>query len=153
MKASPIDQERIQEFLGHYLREKLDAVPAQSGGGLASGQEAGEDQTLDQVQVNRALDRYQHRIWQLKDRLSCEVYGPHTEGLVDTFLMRYGLSVPKHSKEYLWILRKVLQNEIRFYTLLMQRISGNHGGPSGGGASSQDLLGSRKIPRIFDMGE
>ena len=39
--------------------------------------------------------------------------------------------------KYVWILRKVLQTEILFYTILMQRMKMDHG---------QECLFQRKVP-------
>ncbi|MFW5970721.1 MAG: hypothetical protein ACOCQT_01345 [Desulfovermiculus sp.] len=132
MENASFDRDLVHEYLNLYLQDKLES--AQNQGGF--GRNAQSGRTVEE-EVAMALDRYQHRIWQLKDRLSCQVYGPHTEGLVDEFIVRYGLQVSKSSKEYLWILRKVLQTEIRFYTLLMQRLSSENG---------DECLFQRKVP-------
>lgn len=132
MENSSFDRDQVHEYLNLYLQDKLEGAQNQE----IFGQNADSGRTLEE-EVAIALDRYQHRIWQLKDRLSCQVYGPHTEGLVDEFMARYGLRISKSSKEYIWILRKVLQTEIRFYTLLMQRLSSENG---------DECLFQRKVP-------
>ena len=111
------DRERVNECLNIYLQDRLKSFQTDRHdlGTPGTGKTAQEERAV-------ALDRYQHRIWQLKDRLSCQVYGPHTEGLVDAFMTRFDLWAEKSSREYLWILRKVLQTEIRLYTILMQRL-------------------------------
>jgi|UPI00048050E9 hypothetical protein len=131
MQGGGYDREQLQTCLNTYLQDRLDSFhQAQAEDRAAGGRTAEEERSM-------AMDRYQHRIWQLKDRLSCQVYGPHTESLVDGFISRFGISVSKPSQEYLWILRKVLQTEIRLYTILMHRLSSENG---------EQFLFQRKVP-------
>jgi hypothetical protein len=67
---------------------------------------------------------YQHRIWQLKDRLSCKVFGPDSESMTDNFLHNHNINIQRHSKEYYVIMRMVLTNEIKFFSYLKERLSG-----------------------------
>jgi hypothetical protein len=133
MHNTAYDRDQVHEYLNMYLQDRLESIQVaadQAGNPEDRGRTAEEERAI-------TLDRYQHRIWQLKDRLSCQVYGPHTEGMVDAFMARFGILAPKTSREYVWILRKVLQTEIRLYTILMQRMSIDHG---------QESLFQRKVP-------
>lgn len=134
MENEAYARDRVHECLSKHLQDKLEAActeQAKAGNPQNRGRTAEEERAI-------ALDRYQHRIWQLKDRLSCQVYGPHTEGLVDDFMTKFGLEMDKSSKDYVWVLRKVLQTEIRFYSILMQRMSANNG---------DEFLFERKVPQ------
>ena len=134
MENEAYDRDRVHECLNKHLQDKLEAAWAElamAGNPEDRGRTAEEETAM-------ALDRYQHRIWQLKDRLSCQVYGPHTEGLVDDFMTKFGFEMDKSSKDYVWVLRKVLQTEIRFYSILMQRMSANNG---------DEFLFERKVPQ------
>lgn len=115
MENRAYDRDKIQEYLQMHLQGKLESAWA---GGIPGG--GGRISETDRAM---ALDRYQHRIWQLKDRLSCQVYGPHTKGLVDEFMHKFDIQADRSSKEYLWIVRMVLQTEIRYYTILMQALN------------------------------
>jgi len=115
MENRVYDRDKIQECLQMHLQDKLESAWA---GGIPGG--GGRISETDRAM---ALDRYQHRIWQLKDRLSCQVYGPHTQGLVDEFMHKFDIQADRSSKEYLWIVRMVLQTEIRYYTILMQGLN------------------------------
>ena len=123
MENASYDRDKVHECLKIHLEDKLETVRAEQ---KAAGSPHDRGRTAEEERA-MALDRYQHRIWQLKDRLSCQMYGPHTHGLVDEFMTKFGLQADRSSKEYVWILRKVLQTEIRFYTLLMQRINEGNG--------------------------
>ena len=123
MEREAYDRDKVHECLTVHLEDKLEAARLEQA---AAGSPQDRGRSVEEERA-MALDRYQHRIWQLKDRLSCQVYGPHTEGLVDEFITKFGLGVAKSSKEYVWVLRKVLQTEIRFYAILMQRISADNG--------------------------
>ena len=134
MENEAYDRDRVHECLNKHLQDKLEAAwaeQAKAGNPEDRGRTAEEERAM-------ALDRYQHRIWQLKDRLSCQVYGPHTEGLVDDFMTKFGFDVDKSSKGYVWVLRKVLQTEIRFYSILMQHMSANN---------ADECLFERKVPQ------
>ena len=128
------DRDQVHEYLNMYLQDRLDSIQAAAD---KDGQLESRGRSASEEERAMALDRYQHRIWQLKDRLSCQVYGPHTQGMVDEFMARFGISAPKSSREYIWILRKVLQTEIRLYTILMQRMSVDN---------DQECLFQRKVP-------
>jgi hypothetical protein len=69
----------------------------------------------------KQAERYQYKIWQLKDRLSYGFFGPDSESLADDFIQQFKISVEKGSVEYYEILREVLNTEIEYYSFLLQQ--------------------------------
>ncbi len=78
-------------------------------------------------EAKKQAERYQYRVWQLKDRLSYGFFGPDSESLADDFIQQFNILVEKGSSDYYQVLREVLNTEIQFYTFLIQ-LSGEKNG-------------------------
>jgi len=130
-----LDIAAVYECLNRHLVERLDEDRQRRKEGCA-GSESPEEcagnpgvatagLTNHLKKISHAMDVYQHRIWQLKDRLSCEVYGPSSQAMTDELLLKCNLKVNRNSQDYIRVLRKVLMTEIEYYNVLMEREKGD----------------------------
>lgn len=108
-------QRRKEDCAGPESHEECTGNPGVATSGL----------TNHLKRISHAMDVYQHRIWQLKDRLSCEVYGPSSQAMTDEILLKCNLKVDRNSQDYIRVLRKVLMTEIEYYSVLMEREKGD----------------------------
>ncbi len=130
-----MDFDAVQKCLDQNLIERLDEDRwrRKNDGANANSPEHGEENpavatsglTNHLKRISKQMDIYQHRIWQLKDRLSCEIYGPSSQSMTDELLVKCNLDVDKNSKDYIRVLRKVLMTEIEYYSVLMEREKGD----------------------------
>ncbi len=130
-----LDFDAVQDCLNQSLIERLDedkwrrkndcAEDGAGGGCNESPPVATSGLTNHLKKISKQMDVYQHRIWQLKDRLSCEIYGPSSQAMTDELMDRCNLKVDRNSQDYIRVLRTVLMTEIEYYSVLMEREKGD----------------------------
>ena len=133
-----VSEHDLQALLQRHLKDKLrqDARYSETKEQEATLRHGAGSRHLEGQRSNprapqdpeKEANRLQHRIYQLRDRLSHEIFGRDSESLADAFIARFDLPIEKRSPEYYQILRRVLRLEIEYHSALMERLSGNHSG-------------------------
>ncbi|HMB32110.1 MAG TPA: hypothetical protein VKN82_09825 [Desulfohalobiaceae bacterium] len=150
-----IDSTFLNDCLEKYLRDKLDNYfqtlhqdKKDSEIKTTNRSSTGETKSVSKLypaenndETKKQAEKYQYRIWQLKDRLSYGFFGPDSESLADDFIDNFNILVEKGSNDYYQVLREVLNTEIQFYSFLLQQSGAKDDSIS---AYYQKLLNSSK---------